>query len=37
VERGGSVRSVHVETADKVTVLNILNENLAREARVFTD
>jgi transposase-like protein len=37
VERGGSVRTFHVENADKATVTGILNENLAREARVFTD
>lgn len=37
VERGGSVRSFHVENADKATVTNIVNDNLSREARVFTD
>jgi transposase-like protein len=37
VQRGGSVRSFHVENADKLTVNNIVNENLAREARVHTD
>ena len=37
VERGGSVRSFHVENADKATVNTIINENLSREARVFTD
>lgn len=37
VERGGSVRSIHVEHADKSTVTKIVNENLHRESRVFTD
>lgn len=37
VERGGNVRSFHVENADKATITNILTENLDREARVFTD
>ena len=37
VERGGKVRSFHVENADKATVNKIVNENIAREARVHTD
>lgn len=37
VERGGSVRSFHVENADKATINIIATKNLAREARVFTD
>ena len=37
VERGGSVRSFHVENADKPTVNNIVSHNIAREARVHTD
>jgi transposase-like protein len=37
VERGGNVRSFHVENADKLTVTKIVNENLARETRLHTD
>jgi transposase-like protein len=37
VERGGSVRSFHVENADKLTVNKIIRENVAGEARVHTD
>jgi transposase-like protein len=37
VERGGSVRSFHVENADKATVNVIVAGNLSREARVHTD
>lgn len=37
VERGGSVRSFHVENADKATVNQIVTENLSREANVMTD
>lgn len=37
VERGGSVRSFHVENSDKATVNIIVGQNIAREARVFTD
>jgi transposase-like protein len=37
VERGGTVRSFHVENADKLTVTKIVNENLARETRLHTD
>ena len=37
VERGGHVRSFHVENADKATVNNIVNANIAREAQIHTD
>lgn len=37
VERGGSVRSFHVENADKATVNIIVTENVARETRLHTD
>jgi hypothetical protein len=37
VERGGSVRSFHVEHADKSTINAIASKNIAREARLFTD
>lgn len=37
VERGGSVRSFHVERADKATVNQIVSENISREANVMTD
>lgn len=37
VERGGKVRSFHVENADKATVNQIIGENIERETRVFTD
>lgn len=37
VERGGSVRSFHVENADKGTVVKIVTENIARESRLHTD
>ena len=37
VERGGEVRSFHVENADKATVNNIVAENIARQARLHTD
>ncbi|MEP0313240.1 IS1595 family transposase [Hyphomonas sp.] len=37
VERGGSVRSFHVENADKATVNQIVGENIARESRIITD
>jgi transposase-like protein len=37
VERGGKVRSFHVEHADQSTVTKIVNENLGRETRVHTD
>lgn len=37
VERGGKVRSFHVDHADKVTVARIVVENVAKEAIMFTD
>ena len=37
VERGGTVRSFHVENADKATVNIIVGDNVAREARLHTD
>ncbi len=37
VERGGNVRSFHVENADKATASIIVSENIAKEARVHTD
>jgi transposase-like protein len=37
VERGGNVRSFHVEHADKATASIIVSENIAKEAHVFTD
>src|SRR5262249_23493421 len=37
VERGGNVRSFHVENADKSTVNQIIGENIARESRLHTD
>lgn len=37
VERGGSVRSFHVENADKATVARIVTENVAKESRLHTD
>jgi len=37
VERGGSVRSFHVENADKATVASIVTQNIARESRLHTD
>ena len=37
VERGGAVRSFHVERADKATVGRIVTENVAREAVLHTD
>ena len=37
MERGGSVRSVHVSVADKGTVRKIVSENVSREARLHTD
>lgn len=37
VERGGDVRSVHVPDIKTSTVVPIVNANVAREARVFTD
>lgn len=37
VERGGAVRSFHVENADKATVNIIVSQNIARETRLHTD
>lgn len=37
VERGGSVRSFHVENADKATVNIIVSQNIASETRLHTD
>lgn len=37
VERGGSIKSFHIPTADKDTVNKIVKENIAKEARLFTD
>lgn len=37
VQRGGKVRSFHVEHADKGTIDKIVSENIARETRVHTD
>lgn len=37
VERGGNVRSFHVQRADKVTVTSIVNQNITREATLYTD
>jgi len=37
VERGGNVRSFHVKNADKVTVTQIVRENIAHETRLQTD
>jgi transposase-like protein len=37
VERGGKVRSVHVDDVKAKTLLPIVNENIAKEARVMTD
>jgi transposase-like protein len=37
VERGGKVRSFHVDRADKETVVQILMNNVAQSATLFTD
>lgn len=37
VERGGRVRSFHVERADKEAVAKIVTNNVARESRLHTD
>ena len=37
VERGGNLRSLHVAIADQTTVEKIMMENIAKEARLFTD
>lgn len=37
VERDGAVRSVHVEDVKAETLIPIVNANIAKEAKVFTD
>ena len=37
VERGGDVRSVHVDDVKAETLLPIVNANIAKEAKVYTD
>lgn len=37
VERGGKVRSFHVDRADKATVAHIVMANVAKETRLHTD
>lgn len=37
VERGGNVRSFHIPRADKHNVMQIVTDNLAREATLYTD
>ncbi|HEX4301468.1 MAG TPA: IS1595 family transposase [Rhizomicrobium sp.] len=37
VQRGGDVRSFHVPRADAVTVAKIVNDNIAKESKLFTD
>jgi transposase-like protein len=37
VERGGKVRSFHVERADKATVAAIVTQNIKRESHLHTD
>ena len=37
VERGGKIRSFHVDHADKATVARIVVENVARESHLHTD
>jgi hypothetical protein len=37
VERGGKVRSFHVENTDRTTINLIVTANVAREARLHTD
>tara|TARA_R110000868_G_scaffold12110_5_gene58689 strand:+ start:11116 stop:12045 length:930 start_codon:yes stop_codon:yes gene_type:complete len=37
VERGGVVRSFHVDRADKQTVASIVMQNVAKESRLHTD
>jgi transposase-like protein len=37
VERGGKVRSFHVQRADKATVAQIVTHNIARESHLHTD
>lgn len=37
VERGGEVRSFHIDKADGKTIMPIVRENVAKEARIMTD
>jgi transposase-like protein len=37
VERGGSVRSFHIDEATKANIVPIINANLDRESRIMTD
>ena len=37
VERGGNVRTFHVDHADSLTVMNIVRENVKRESELHTD
>ena len=37
VERGGDVRTFHIDKADTKTIMPIVRENVAKEARVMTD
>ncbi len=37
IERGGHVRSFHVDSANKVTVTAIVSQNVAKESRLHTD
>jgi transposase-like protein len=37
VERGGSVRTFHVDRANKVTVAAIVEQNIDRETKLYTD
>lgn len=37
VERGGKARSFHVDRTDAVSILPVINENIAKEATVMTD
>lgn len=37
VERGGGVRSVHIDNTRADTILPIVNANIAKEARIMTD
>ena len=37
IERGGSVRSVKIDRVTKIQISKIINENVAREAKLMTD
>jgi transposase-like protein len=37
VERGGEVRSFHVDKTDAASIMPIVRENVAKEARIMTD